>query len=122
MATTSDEIIVRGWAVDQPHQSSAAALDVVIDDHSFRGLHGVECVEAEESFGFSAYRNSGFDALIPPNRFGQGHYATRICARFRPTAAASIKASGSRWRLNNRGLDAHHRQVTHKWRAMPVTS
>jgi len=68
----SGEFSVVGWAVDEPHQTVAADVDVVVGDTAYSAFYGVDRPDVAKYFGVSAYRGSGFMVRLTGENAGDG--------------------------------------------------
>lgn len=72
------DISVSGWAVDQPHQQLASAVDVVVDDQPVPALYGIDRPDVARALGLSGYRASGFTARLRGRRIGFGLHVVSL--------------------------------------------
>ena len=66
---------VVGWAVDRPRESTAADVDVVIDQTPFETIYGSDRGDVVAAFGRPAYLQSGFATEIPTDTISKGQHA-----------------------------------------------
>jgi predicted O-methyltransferase YrrM len=61
----ADEVIVSGWALDQPRQQAASAVDFVIDGRIYRAAIRVPRGDVAHAYGSHNYFRCGFTATFP---------------------------------------------------------
>jgi hypothetical protein len=58
-------VIVSGWALDQPRQQAASAVDFVIDGRIYRAAIRVPRGDVAHAYGSHNYFRCGFTATFP---------------------------------------------------------
>jgi phosphoglycerol transferase len=74
----SGEFRVSGWAVDQPSQTVAGGVDIVIDKTPFASIYGGDRPDVGDYFKNPEYRASGFTAGIPSDTFAKGEHGLTV--------------------------------------------
>ena len=69
---------VEGWAVDREAGSTAAAVDVVIDEALFQSIYGLERRDVADYLGRAPYRDSGFRAEIDAETLSKGSHSLSL--------------------------------------------
>lgn len=75
----ADGFKITGWAVDEPNNSPAAAVDLLVDDTAFPTFYGSDRADVARYFGQPTYFATGFLTMIPPHAVSAG--AHRISMR-----------------------------------------
>src|SRR5262245_23438083 len=70
----SGQFSVWGWAVDYSNRSTAGGVDIVIDRTLFPSIYGGNRDDVAAHYQRPAYRQSGFTANIPAERFAKGEH------------------------------------------------
>lgn len=70
-----------GWAVDTPNQTSAAAIEVVIDGKPYQAQYGIDRPDVASALNNSAYRKSGFELTLPRIEKGDHTISLRVIAK-----------------------------------------
>jgi hypothetical protein len=70
----SGQFRVRGWAVDYSNRSAAGGVDIVVDRTLFPSTYGGNRDDVAAQYHLPAYRQSGFAANIPAERFARGEH------------------------------------------------
>jgi phosphoglycerol transferase len=68
----SGEFFVAGWAVDDPHQTVAGDVDVVVGDTAYSAFYPVDRPDVAKYLGVSTYRASGFIVRLDGENVGSG--------------------------------------------------
>jgi hypothetical protein len=75
---SDSEIVISGWALDASKNSTAGAVDVVIDGVPYAAQYGTERRDVAEHYKRPDYAKSGFQLLLKSGQFTKGPHALAI--------------------------------------------
>lgn len=75
---SEDNIIIKGWAVDNKVMDIAGGICIVIDGTMYTAAYGIDRPDVAKAFNVSKYRYSGFEAIIPYSEIGKGKHKLSI--------------------------------------------
>ena len=70
--SSSQDLLVRGWAIDEPNRALASNVDVVIDGVPYAARYGVGRNDVAAFFKEPAYETSGFQFSILAGQLTKG--------------------------------------------------
>jgi hypothetical protein len=73
-----DQVVVRGWAIDPASKSTAAGVDIVIDNIPYSARYGVDRPDVADYFKAPAYLKSGFEFSMPASFLAAGRHALAV--------------------------------------------
>ncbi len=78
----SKELLVYGWAIDDPRKAAAGGVDIVIDHIPYAAHYRISRKDVAAYYKEPSYETSGFDFTIPAVQMTQGvHvFAVRVVA------------------------------------------
>jgi len=78
----SKELLVYGWAIDDPRKAAAGGVDIVIDHIPYAAHYRISRKDVAAYYKEPSYETSGFDFTIPAVQMSQGvHvFAVRVVA------------------------------------------
>jgi hypothetical protein len=68
------DITVSGFAIDEPAQSLASGVDIVIDGLAFTAHYHIDRPDVATYFKMPAYSKSGYQFTMPAKFFGKGQH------------------------------------------------
>ncbi len=74
----SGELKISGWAVDQPMETAAGGVDILIDQVPFPTIYGTDRSDVVDYFKRPAYRASGFTVALPAQNISKGQHALAL--------------------------------------------
>lgn len=72
--SSSQDLLVSGWAIDEPNKALASNVDVVIDGISYAARYGVQRQDVAAFFKEPAYEKSGFQFSILAGQLTKGSH------------------------------------------------
>jgi hypothetical protein len=81
-AVPSKDLVVAGWAIDDPRKAAAGNVDVVVDHIPYAARYPIPRKDVAAYYKEPSYENSGFDFTIPAFQMTKGiHvFAVRVVA------------------------------------------
>lgn len=76
--TVGENVLIRGWAIDQPANSLAAGVELVIDKRPFKITYLLERPDVADALRNSTYRQCGFRAGFPARLLGRGRHVLTL--------------------------------------------
>jgi len=67
-----------GWAVDEPNQSAAGGVDLVINQIPYRAFYGWQRMDVAAHFKHMAYQASGYLLDLPPGMLPNGKHVVSL--------------------------------------------
>jgi FkbM family methyltransferase len=72
------EIQFSGWAIDEPDQTAAGGVDLLIDQTPYRALYGVERTDVAHHFRNGSCQASGFVLILAPETLAKGQHVVSL--------------------------------------------
>jgi FkbM family methyltransferase len=67
-----------GWAVDEPNQTVAGGVDLIINQTPYRALYGWQRMDVAAHFKHMAYQSSGYLLDLPPGILPNGKHVVSL--------------------------------------------
>lgn len=74
----STTFAINGWALDDTNKTTAAGVDVVIDQAPYSAHYGTPRPDVAAHFSNPGYTNSGFELMVAPGQLSKGQHSVSI--------------------------------------------